>query len=225
MSKSASKKGLNFDRESAPKCCQKGSQNGPFWSPFFAHFLLFWPSDRTWCPKASPGIPQSPKWSQNGPSGARICSKRSVLDVFLRVSGLPALILNLFLRVLGLPKLIYCVFLCVLSLQGLVLYVFLRAAGLPKVIEYVFLRCFELPGLILSLLRLGFLARAPKRALNLSPWGLFCPFPGPWTQNAQIRPPGGHFGHFQGQGPKMLELSLLGLLLATSRARSPKCLN
>ena len=145
--------------------------------------------------------------------------------MFLRVSGLPALILNLFLRVLGLPKLIYCVFLCVLSLQGLVLYVFLRAAGLPKVIEYVFLRCFELPGLILSLLRLGFIARAPKRALNLSPWGLFCPFLGPWTQNAQIRLPGGHFGHFQGQGPKMLELSLLGLLLATSRARSPKCLN
>ena len=41
LPKSASQRGLNFDRENVPKCRQKGSQNGPIWSPVFAYFSTF----------------------------------------------------------------------------------------------------------------------------------------------------------------------------------------
>ena len=39
------------------------------------------------------------------------------------------------------------------------------------------------------------------------------------SENGQIEASGDHSGHFQGQAPKMLKLSLLGLIFATSKAK------
>ena len=64
-------------------------------------------------------------------------------------------------------------------------------------------------------------AWVPEEGLLYKPfdsraWGLFWQVPGPEPQNARNESPGVCFGEFPHLGPKMLEMNIVGLVLASS---------
>ena len=89
-------------------------------------------------------------------------------------------------------------------------------------------KCYQAPKIV-KLRLLGIILATSRAKLrkcsNWASWDSFSPFPRPSPENAQIEPSGAHFGCFQGQAPKMLKLSFLWFILATSRAKPRKCSN
>ena len=67
-----------------------------------------------------------------------------------------------------------------------------------------------------------YIVRRANKVIVLVEFVLVLVLGGPGAEKAQNEPPGASFGMFAGMGPKRLKMSLLGSVLACSRAWARK---